>query len=66
MGINTNRFLVMPRLVALSVMMPLITLYTDIVAILGGSIVGYTQLNVELVAYFNNALMFTGVKDLYV
>ena len=33
MGINTNRFLVMPRLFALFVMMPLITLYTDIVAL---------------------------------
>ena len=66
MGINTNRFLVMPRLFALFVMMPLITLYTDIVAILGGSVVGYTQLNVELIAYFNNALLFTGIKDLYV
>ena len=35
MGINTNRFLVMPRLVALVIMMPLLTVYTDILAILG-------------------------------
>ena len=35
MGININRFIVMPRIVALTIMMPFLTLYTDIVAILG-------------------------------
>jgi len=66
MGINANRFLVMPRLVALVVMMPLLTVYTDIVAILGGALVGYTQLNVELLAYYHNAIAYAEVKDLYV
>ena len=66
MGINTNRFLVMPRLVALVIMMPLLTVYTDILAILGGALVGYTQLNVEVLAYYHNAISFAEVKDLFV
>ena len=66
MGINTKRYLVMPRIFSLTIMMPFITLYTNILAIMGGALVGYTQLNVEFTSYFQNALNFTDIKDLYV
>jgi phospholipid/cholesterol/gamma-HCH transport system permease protein len=66
MGININRFIVMPRIVALTIMMPFLTLYTDIVAILGGALVGLTQLNVEILAYMHNAMEHATMKDLYV
>jgi phospholipid/cholesterol/gamma-HCH transport system permease protein len=66
MSINPVRFLVMPRLVALLVMMPLLTVYTDVIAIVGGSIVGMTQLGVSLTAYFDNAVRYASNKDLYV
>ena len=66
MGINVKRFLVMPRIFALTIVMPFITFYTDIIAILGGALIGYTQLNVEFTSYFQNALNFTYIKDLYV
>jgi len=66
MSINPNRFLVMPRLVALMVMMPLLTVYTNVLAIVGGAIVGSTQLGVSVVAYMDNATRFAANKDLYV
>lgn len=66
MSINPDRFLVMPRLVALALMMPLLTVYTNLLGILGGGIVGYTQLGVELHAYFDNAFRYAENKDLYV
>lgn len=66
MSINPNRFLVMPRLVALVVMMPILTVYTNILAILGGGIVGATQLGVSMQAYMDNATQFATNKDLYV
>lgn len=66
MGINTKRYLVMPRIFSLTIMTPIITLYTNILAIMGGALVGYTQLNVEFTSYFQNALNFTDIKDLYV
>ena len=66
MGINTKRYLVMPRIFSLTIMTPFITLYTNILAIMGGALVGYTQLNVEFTSYFQNALNFTDIKDLYV
>lgn len=66
MSINPNRFLVMPRLVALITMMPILTIYTNILGILGGAVVGSTQLGVSVMAYMDNATEFATNKDLYV
>ncbi len=66
MSINPNRFLVMPRLVALTVMMPILTVYTNILGILGGALVGATQLGVTVQAYMDNATEFSTNTDLYV
>lgn len=66
MSINPHRFLVMPRLFALLVMMPLLTVYTNIIGVCGGAIVGYTQLGVPFETYFDNAIQFVRNKDLYV
>jgi phospholipid/cholesterol/gamma-HCH transport system permease protein len=47
-------------------MMPILTVYTNILGILGGAIVGVTQLGVSFTAYFDNAQEFAANKDLYV
>ena len=66
MSINPNRFLVMPRLVALLIMMPILTVYTNLLGIVGGGIVGSTQLDISFPAYLDNATRFAENKDLYV
>jgi phospholipid/cholesterol/gamma-HCH transport system permease protein len=66
MSINPVRMLVMPRLVALAVMMPILTVYTNILGVLGGALVGSTQLGVSWRAYFDNAIQYVENKDLYV
>ena len=44
MGISPMEFLVLPRMLALIAMMPLLTLYADLVGILGGAVVGVGML----------------------
>lgn len=66
MSINPVRFLVMPRLVALAVMMPILTIYTNVLGVVGGALVGNTQLGVSFAAYFDNAQRYAENKDLYV
>ena len=66
MSINPVRFLVTPRLIALAVMMPILTVYTNILGVVGGAIVGFTQLGVSLTAYFDNATRYAENKDLFV
>lgn len=65
MSIDPVRFLVMPRLVALLVMMPMLTLYTNMLAVAGGAIIGFTQLGVEPQAFLDNALLYVDNKDLH-
>lgn len=66
MSIDPVRFLVMPRLAALLVMMPILTVYMNILGVVGGAIVGQTQLGVSVTAYFDNAIHYAQNKDLYV
>jgi phospholipid/cholesterol/gamma-HCH transport system permease protein len=51
MGVNPIDFLVLPRLVALVIMMPLLTLYGSLLGILGGAVVSLIMLDVSLVQY---------------
>ena len=53
MGIPPMDFLVLPRMLALIVMMPLLTLYADLMAILGGTFVGVTMLDLGAVSISN-------------
>ncbi|MDY0145502.1 MAG: ABC transporter permease [Kiritimatiellia bacterium] len=66
MGISPLRYLMMPRLVALAIMMPLLTVYTNLLGIFGGAIVGASQLGISWEAYFDNAFRYAENKDLYV
>ncbi|MBN1527060.1 MAG: ABC transporter permease, partial [Candidatus Omnitrophica bacterium] len=43
---NPIRYLVVPRLVALIIMLPLLTIYSDIIGIFGGYIVGVFKLGI--------------------
>lgn len=65
MSIDPVRFLMMPRLVALAVMLPILTFYTDLLAIAGGALIGLTQFGIELSAYIDNAVLYADHKDLF-
>lgn len=66
MSIDPVRFLVMPRLVAMMIMTPLLAFYTCVMGVIGGGVVGMTQLGVPWGKYIDNATRFAGVQDLYV
>jgi phospholipid/cholesterol/gamma-HCH transport system permease protein len=51
MAISAIDFLVLPRVIALVLMMPLLTLYGDAMGIIGGGFVGVTMLDLSPVAY---------------
>lgn len=51
MGISPMDFLVLPRMLALVVMLPLLCLYADLLGILGGLVVGVGMLDLGLVQY---------------
>jgi phospholipid/cholesterol/gamma-HCH transport system permease protein len=50
-GVSPVEFLVLPRFLALVLMMPLLTIYADAVSILGGLLVGVTMLDQSFAGY---------------
>jgi phospholipid/cholesterol/gamma-HCH transport system permease protein len=66
LGINPMEFLVLPRMLALMLMMPLLCLYADLMGILGGMIVsvGFYGLNGTMYLQWTNAAV--GVDDLFI
>ena len=63
MGISPMEFLVLPRMLALIVMMPLLTIYSDLVAILGGAVVGIGMLGITPTEYFEQTRGAVHVGD---
>lgn len=63
MGISPMEFLVLPRMLALIGMMPLLTLYSDLVGILGGAVVGIGMLGLSSTEYFEQTRGAVQVSD---
>jgi phospholipid/cholesterol/gamma-HCH transport system permease protein len=53
LGISPMEFLVLPRMIALIIMMPLLCVYSDVLGIVGGLIVGVGMLDLGLIEYLN-------------
>jgi phospholipid/cholesterol/gamma-HCH transport system permease protein len=51
MGVSPMEFLVLPRMLALVIMMPLLCIYADLMGILGGLVVGVGMLDISLTQY---------------
>lgn len=66
MSVNPASFLVMPRLLAFMIMCPVLTVFTNILGVLGGMVVANTQLGVSPSAYYENAINFLTNKEVYV
>jgi phospholipid/cholesterol/gamma-HCH transport system permease protein len=56
MGISVARFLVIPKLLALAVAMPLLTCFGNIAALIGGLFIGVTVGDVPMTAYVSRTL----------
>src|SRR6201987_1996597 len=66
LAISPMAFLVSPRVVALFLMMPLLCLYSDLIGIAGGAVVGISLLKISLVQYWNQTLGSMGVTDIVI
>jgi phospholipid/cholesterol/gamma-HCH transport system permease protein len=66
LGISPMEFLVLPRMLALVVMMPLLTLYANLMGILGGLIVGVGMLDLNLIEYYNQTRGAVGLNNLWI
>lgn len=65
MAINPVRFLVAPRLLALVIMLPCLTVLADIVGMFGGFIIGFFSLKINPGLYMDMTVRFLQLKDIY-
>ncbi|MGH7837321.1 MAG: MlaE family ABC transporter permease, partial [Candidatus Binataceae bacterium] len=65
MGISPLEFLVLPRVLALILMMPLLCLFADLVGILGGLFVGVTMLDLAPGSYLRETISTLTMTNLF-
>ncbi len=65
-GVSPVDFLVLPRMLALSIMMPLLTIYADLMGILGGLIVGVFGLDLNIVEYYNETAKAVSLTNFWI
>lgn len=63
MGIQPMDFLVLPRMLALIVMMPLLTLYSDLMGMLGGAFIAGALFDIGLFEYYNQTRSSVDLGD---
>jgi len=66
LGISPMDFLVLPRVLAMTVMMPLLYLYAGLMGILGGLIVGVSILDISFSEYFFETRNAIGMTNLWI
>jgi len=64
LGISPMEFLVLPRMLALALMMPLLCLYANLMGILGGMVVGVGMLGIGFIQYYNETAGAIGLWNL--
>jgi len=66
LGISPVEFLVMPRVLALVIMMPLLTLYADFMGVLGGFVISVNFLKLNPVEYWQHTRSAIHLSNLWV
>jgi phospholipid/cholesterol/gamma-HCH transport system permease protein len=66
MGISPAEFLVLPRTIALTAMMPLLCLYADLFGVLGGLAVGVTMLDLNPIEYLTQTQSSLSLAHLWI
>lgn len=65
LGLNPMDFLVLPRAIALLLMMPLLTLYANLLGIAGGMTAALAMLDISFVQYLEQTLDAVKLHDLF-
>lgn len=66
LGISPIDFLVLPRVLALTAMIPLLTLYADIMGVAGGYLVGTMMLGLNPMEYLNATIQMVPFKHVLI
>ncbi len=63
MGFSEIEFLVLPRMLALILMMPLLCVYSDLMGVAGGGVVSYSMFDISYLEYYQHLLTRLRFQD---
>jgi phospholipid/cholesterol/gamma-HCH transport system permease protein len=66
MGVSPMEFLVLPRMLALVIMMPLLCVYANLMGVLGGFIVGVGMLDLTVTEYYQETIRSISLTNLWI
>jgi len=66
LGISPMEFLVLPRMIALSLMMPLLALYANVMGVLGGYVIGVGTLGLNPTTYYLQTKASVHLRDFWI
>lgn len=65
LGADPVKKLVVPRVLATTIMLPFVTLFADIIGIAGGMLISYLQFDVSIQHFFKNAVNVIHMTDFF-
>jgi len=65
LALNPVRYLVIPRIIALLIMLPCLTIFADLAGMFGGWLIGVFNLGLSSGLYIDKTIEFLELKDIY-
>ncbi|MCK5853443.1 ABC transporter permease [bacterium] len=66
MGIEPIPYLIVPKVYAIALVMPMLTIFSIVIGILGGLMITVTYLDISIIQFYNEALQAAFIKDFMV
>jgi phospholipid/cholesterol/gamma-HCH transport system permease protein len=64
MGVDPLPYLIIPKFYALLISLPLLTIFANVIGIIGGAIIGFTYLQIDFLPFFREVLSALSYKDI--
>ncbi len=65
MALNPIRYIIVPKFHAITITMPLLTILSDLIGILGGFVIGITYLQLSPAAFYNELMTVLVLRDVF-
>lgn len=63
LGADPVKKLVVPRVIATTLMLPLVSLFADLIGVIGGMIISYVQFDLSMIAFYKSAVTTVRATD---
>jgi len=66
MGIDPNPYLIVPKVFAITVTLPMLTIFANVIGILGGMLIGVVYMDIDIIPFYNEVISVLRYKELFI